>query len=224
MNPIKYDDPILGKIDELLGGGIFRSERRSIGTEVETAIRAGDAKAVQKILTELGDLKSVNPESIVKTPVLCLAAFGVMAQDKINARLARSVAVPVNDPPMSLSYSTILLIASKYRGAAESATTVVNGRLALSKYASEELIDFVCNAVESRKLTAIEGCAKDGLSGLEQMLTEWREGETMMERILRHRREDEERATAAAERRRQRQLAAGFNDEDIVAGLADDIK
>lgn len=223
MKAIKYDDPILGQLDELLGGGIFRTEKRTIGPEIEKAITEGNASGVQKILSDLGNLKSFSTESIVLTPVLSLAAFGLLAADKINARLARSIETPRESGPMSLSYADILLIAANYRGAAESSVSVLSGQLALSPTA-DELIKFVCGAVETHQLTAIRNSASFNGSALDQWLTEWRTGETMLQRILREQAEDEAKANAAADRRRQRQHAAGFDDADIDAGLADGIK
>lgn len=223
MKAIKYDDPILGQLDELLGGGIFRTEKRTIGPEIEKAITEGNASGVQKILSDLGDLKSISTESIVLTPALSLAAFGLLAADKINARLARSIDTPRDAGPMSLSYADILLIAANYRGAAATATSVVGGKLALSPTA-DELIKFVCDAVETHQVTAIRNAALAGDSALDRMLTEWRTGETMLQRILREQAEDEAKAKAAADRRRQRQYAAGFDAADIDAGLAEDIK
>lgn len=213
--PIKYNDAVTGKIDDLLGN--FRTEKITIGPVVENAMRAGDAAALKKVLTDVMHSKTQGPDAIIATPVLSLAAFGLLAHETINKKLGgagRTV----------LSYHDIFLLGATQQ--ADAAGAVARGKdgLVISSVSGKDLIDHICVLVESLKLQLIRNLDTRKQSGFEGMLTDWRRGETVLERILRERKEEDAKAKLAAERRRERQLAAGFDDEDIALGLADDIK
>lgn len=223
MNPIKFDDPVLGKLDELLGSGLFRTETRTIGPEVEKAMQSGDGAAFAAVLADLDSLKSISPESVIATPVLRLGAFALLAADPINKQLARYIEVPHNAPKIQASFFDICLMAAKHRGDFEHCLKVVNDRLALSSH-GDDLVATCIDTIINRQLTTMRHLVSAGENPINNMLTEWRNGETMFERITRENAEQEAKLAEATERRRKRQHAAGFSDEDIADGLADDIK
>ena len=220
--PIKFNDPVLGKIDELLGGGLFRSETRLIGPEVISAIGSADGSEMRKILADLGSLKSIKPESIAVTPVLSLAAFGLLAMDDINTKLGRVIDVPTNAPKVALAYSDILLYAASYAGLIPHLVGVSAGQLAKGT-GYQEAVEHIVRIIVNRQQYSIQSAHRDKTANLDNLIEEWRTGETRAERFKREAEAQERKFHEAAERRRKRQLAAGFNDEDIDEGLADHI-
>lgn len=220
---IKYDSDILSALDNALNGGLFNTQRRKVGPEAVKAMQDPTGAAFKSFLAELSNLKAADADSIVATPVLHLGAFAVMAMDKINAELGRCIEVPPGYQKASLNTHDIMIFAMTYEAATLHSVSSVGGELRLNEHAQEAINRVIDICVNRERNTILALVDADG-SPVDRLVEEWRSGISRAESRRAQQEAHDAKISEAAERRRKRQLAAGFNDEDIQEGLADDIK